>query len=598
MMTVTPCFPANAADVRLYSWHSASDKPLPYMLKFPFLMPNLTLTLGDAQFMVTVARIPRFFGLCFWVWYGVGVVLAQQLKFLSLSSDDPQFMVTVARVPRYTARPEHTIFIVTSHMVQRVDVRLPRMLKSTSLTLTIVLTLNSTLADAQFMVTVARIPRYTARLECTLFIRAFAEDAAFLKGRVTMVRTAVTEVVDSEKLRKLLVMVMNMGNFLNEGTRQGNARGFKMASLLKLETVKTLDRTKTSLHVLAEWGKKSMPEVLKLEDDLQHCKEASSWSLTDLHSEIAAMRKGLTQVQAQLAASENQKDKPPQDRFAETAAAFLRTAVSRMHELEDLLQKTTAAYREAAQLFGEDPGTVPSGEFFALMTEFVTMLGRAVKENHQREVLEEKRRRSEEKAAKAAKLKQAKLEKQQREGTDKGIGAFQRMPSRAPSGRLMQARAKSGIIPMAADTSDHVPPTVLNDKFNRIKEERAIEGAILRPQLQAQLRSGRSMIVRERMPSRRATASTKFMDGGTSSTSLARFDSHANISSSSGARERMAAQRMRTQRLSHAAATQSGLRAPSHPSPFRPQAVRAGSTVPANMRSSFKRLRSTTFIGR
>eukprot|EP00611_Tribonema_gayanum_P027896 TRINITY_DN701_c0_g1_i7.p1 TRINITY_DN701_c0_g1~~TRINITY_DN701_c0_g1_i7.p1 ORF type:complete len:665 (-),score=237.21 TRINITY_DN701_c0_g1_i7:400-2154(-) len=449
-----------------------------------------------------------------------------------------------------------------------------------------------------FMVTVARIPRYTARLECTLFIRAFAEDAAFLKGRVTMVRTAVTEVVDSEKLRKLLVMVMNMGNFLNEGTRQGNARGFKMASLLKLETVKTLDRTKTSLHVLAEWGKKSMPEVLKLEDDLQHCKEASSWSLTDLHSEIAAMRKGLTQVQAQLAASENQKDKPPQDRFAETAAAFLRTAVSRMHELEDLLQKTTAAYREAAQLFGEDPGTVPSGEFFALMTEFVTMLGRAVKENHQREVLEEKRRRSEEKAAKAAKLKQAKLEKQQREGTDKGIGAFQRMPSRAPSGRLMQARAKSGIIPMAADTSDHVPPTVLNDKFNRIKEERAIEGAILRPQLQAQLRSGRSMIVRERMPSRRATASTKFMDGGTSSTSLARFDSHANISSSSGARERMAAQRMRTQRLSHAAATQSGLRAPSHPSPFRPQAVRAGSTVPANMRSSFKRLRSTTFIGR
>jgi hypothetical protein len=44
------------------------------------------------------------------------------------------------------------------------------------------------------MVTVARIPRYTARLDSTVFILAFAEDAEFIDSKTAVVQQAVDQV--------------------------------------------------------------------------------------------------------------------------------------------------------------------------------------------------------------------------------------------------------------------------------------------------------------------------------------------------------------------------------------------------------------------
>jgi Ulp1 family protease len=49
----------------------------------------------------------------------------------------------------------------------------------------------------QFMVTVARIPRYTNRLDCTVFMLAFAEDAEFIDSKTAVVQQAVDQVGDS-----------------------------------------------------------------------------------------------------------------------------------------------------------------------------------------------------------------------------------------------------------------------------------------------------------------------------------------------------------------------------------------------------------------
>lgn len=88
------------------------------------------------------------------------------------------------------------------------------------------------------MVLTARIPRYQQRLDCALFMKGFANDANFLSEKLKLVDTARIEVVDSPRLKRLIEVVLAMGNYLNEGTRQGEARAIKLASLLKLDTVK------------------------------------------------------------------------------------------------------------------------------------------------------------------------------------------------------------------------------------------------------------------------------------------------------------------------------------------------------------------------
>lgn len=88
------------------------------------------------------------------------------------------------------------------------------------------------------MVLTARIPRYQQRLDCALFMKAFEGDADFLSKNLRLVDTARMEVVDSPRLKRLIEVVLAMGNYLNEGTRNGEARAIKLSSLLKLETVK------------------------------------------------------------------------------------------------------------------------------------------------------------------------------------------------------------------------------------------------------------------------------------------------------------------------------------------------------------------------
>jgi hypothetical protein len=51
---------------------------------------------------------------------------------------------------------------------------------------------------------------------------------------IGIVKKACQQIQDSPALQQILRMVLATGNLLNTGTKQGNAQGFKLASLLKL----------------------------------------------------------------------------------------------------------------------------------------------------------------------------------------------------------------------------------------------------------------------------------------------------------------------------------------------------------------------------
>lgn len=60
----------------------------------------------------------------------------------------------------------------------------------------------------------------------------------FISGKVIVVLYKLHQVVQSHRLKRLIEVVLAMGNYLNEGTRNGEARAIKLASMLKLDTVK------------------------------------------------------------------------------------------------------------------------------------------------------------------------------------------------------------------------------------------------------------------------------------------------------------------------------------------------------------------------
>ncbi|CAN0408951.1 unnamed protein product, partial [Ascophyllum nodosum] len=248
---------------------------------------------------------------------------------------------------------------------------------------------------SMFMVLTARIPRYQARLDCALFIKGFSSDADFLTEKIRLVDEAVLEVVDSDRLKRLIAVVLAMGNYLNEGTRNGDAKAIKLASLLKLDTVKTMDKKKTLLHVLMAWAKETEPDMLKLDEDLAHANEASQWSLTDLKQQVNQASKGFMLMQTQLKIAQEGINNPEGDRFAEVVKPFLEKAKERMGALEAEYARVQENYDNAARRFGEDPAKVPSGEFFALVSSMLDVIAVALRDNELQAKAEERRKKRE-----------------------------------------------------------------------------------------------------------------------------------------------------------------------------------------------------------
>ena len=97
-----------------------------------------------------------------------------------------------------------------------------------------------------------RIPHYEQRLKCLHFKKRFAVWTGEVEPRIKAVMEASRETSRSRRLRKVLELVLALGNYMNRGAR-GNASGFRLASLNRLADTKSSQAKGTTLlHYLVE----------------------------------------------------------------------------------------------------------------------------------------------------------------------------------------------------------------------------------------------------------------------------------------------------------------------------------------------------------
>lgn len=85
----------------------------------------------------------------------------------------------------------------------------------------------------------------------TLFYKKkFAQTISEIEPKIVAVLEASKEVARSKKLKKLLEVVLALGNYMNRGQR-GNAVGFRISSLNRLADTKSVKNT-TLLHYLVD----------------------------------------------------------------------------------------------------------------------------------------------------------------------------------------------------------------------------------------------------------------------------------------------------------------------------------------------------------
>ena len=149
---------------------------------------------------------------------------------------------------------------------------------------------------------------------------------------------ASREVARSRRLRKLLELVLALGNYMNRGAR-GNASGFRLASLNRLADTKSSSAKGTTLlHYLVQIVEKKFKDILLLEEDLPHIKEASKVSLGEMDKDISMLRAGLAEVNREIEFHRNSGAQQNGDRFLPVMREFYAQASVRFAELEDQFQ--------------------------------------------------------------------------------------------------------------------------------------------------------------------------------------------------------------------------------------------------------------------
>ena len=85
---------------------------------------------------------------------------------------------------------------------------------------------------------------------------------------------------NSKKLKRVIEVVLKLGNYLNGGTRRGGLYGFKIDALKKLNTIKTNDNKRNLLHWLANYFEEndSVKDLYDFDAQLEAIGDASTFN--------------------------------------------------------------------------------------------------------------------------------------------------------------------------------------------------------------------------------------------------------------------------------------------------------------------------------
>lgn len=149
-----------------------------------------------------------------------------------------------------------------------------------------------------FMMDLADLKGLRGKILCALAAKTFNDEAVDVIRNMDTFAMIPVEVMNSEKLNRILESVLALGNFLNSGTGRGGAHGFKLEALAMLSTVKDA-RGNTLLDYLIYMLQRDNPGLLPM-DDMPTLPRSRELSLEAIGEEVQALLESVTNVAEQI----------------------------------------------------------------------------------------------------------------------------------------------------------------------------------------------------------------------------------------------------------------------------------------------------------
>lgn len=242
-----------------------------------------------------------------------------------------------------------------------------------------------------FAATIGEIKRLGPRLHSLNFKLTMIDMVQDIKPDIVAGTAACEEVKTSKKFAKVLELILLLGNYLNTGSKNGQAYGFEIGFLTKLTNTKDHENKSTLLHYIVDTIEKKFPEALTFHEDLSHVAKAARVSLENIQKTMRQMNSSLKNLESDL--SNNKVPQSDDDKFLEVMGPFAVDCRQQVEVLGKMQKQMESMFTDLGDYFSFDTNKYSMEEFFSDVKTFVDLFVQAHKDNIKIREDEEKARR-------------------------------------------------------------------------------------------------------------------------------------------------------------------------------------------------------------
>ncbi|XP_021376267.1 formin-like protein CG32138 isoform X2 [Mizuhopecten yessoensis] len=233
--------------------------------------------------------------------------------------------------------------------------------------------------EDRFMCMFCKVERLSQKLNIMSFIGNFQDSIHHLTPQVHAVIAASMSLRNSQKVKKMLEVILAIGNYMNSSKR-GAVYGFKLQSLDMLMDTKSADKKTTLVHYLAQTVNEKFMDIVNFESELRFLEKAAVVSLENILTDVHDLEKGMESTKREFDARKHARDQPP------ILKDFLQNSEEKLKKLQGDVKTAQDSYKRVVEFFGENPRTVSPQTFFSQFVRFVGAFKQAMTD------LEKKRR--------------------------------------------------------------------------------------------------------------------------------------------------------------------------------------------------------------
>ena len=202
-----------------------------------------------------------------------------------------------------------------------------------------------------------------------------------------LVQSACDEVMSSSRLRRLLGVLLQMGNRLNSAgqSRKVKASAVRLQSLARLSQGKAFDRKTTFLQYVAGIMHRSSPDSVQLRDELPTLRCAEKVGIDQMKEDVAELEAritGLRQMALRMGGGALSPEVEVEVLHSTPIGRFTLDACLKMASVYNEMEGVKQAYSTLLHYFGEgQPEGAPLPNVFCLLSIFCNQLETAVEKS-------------------------------------------------------------------------------------------------------------------------------------------------------------------------------------------------------------------------